>query len=87
MPYLLFLKKHQNLKLSSAANYRWCFKGSMTAVVLQVCGEVHRILALLSMTVIATKIKLLRGLVSYPRYISGNFIRVVNPERAMVKAA
>ena len=27
MPYLLFLKKHQNLKLSSAANYRWRFKG------------------------------------------------------------
>ena len=27
MPYLLFLKKRQNLKLSSAANYRWCFKG------------------------------------------------------------
>ena len=22
-----FLKKRQNLKLSSAANYRWCFKG------------------------------------------------------------
>ena len=26
MPYLLFLKKQQNLKLSSAANYRWRFK-------------------------------------------------------------
>ena len=26
MPYLLFLKKKQNLKLSSAANYRWPFK-------------------------------------------------------------
>ena len=26
MPYLLFLKKHQNFKLSSAAYYRWCFK-------------------------------------------------------------
>ena len=25
--YWLFLKKRQNLKLSSAANYRWCFKG------------------------------------------------------------
>ena len=25
MPYLLFLKKRQNLKLSSAANYRWRF--------------------------------------------------------------
>ena len=25
MPYLLFLKKRQNLKLSSAANCRWCF--------------------------------------------------------------
>ena len=23
----LFLKKWQHLKLSSAANYRWCFKG------------------------------------------------------------
>ena len=27
MPYLLFLKKRQNFKLSSAANYRWLFKG------------------------------------------------------------
>ena len=27
MPYLLFLKKQQNLKLSPAANYRWRFKG------------------------------------------------------------
>ena len=26
-PYLLFLKKWQNLQLSSAANYRWRFKG------------------------------------------------------------
>ena len=26
MPYLLFLKKRRNLKLSSAANYRWCLK-------------------------------------------------------------
>ena len=25
--YLLFLKKQQNLQLSSAANYRWGFKG------------------------------------------------------------
>ena len=27
MPYLLFLKKQHNLKLSSAANYRWHFMG------------------------------------------------------------
>ena len=27
MPYLLYLKKQFNLKLSSAANYRWCFIG------------------------------------------------------------
>ena len=27
MPYWLFLKKRQNLKLSSAANYRWRLKG------------------------------------------------------------
>ena len=27
MPYLLFLKKPQNLKLSSAANSRWRFVG------------------------------------------------------------
>ena len=27
MPYLLFLKKQQDLKLSSAANYRWRFMG------------------------------------------------------------
>ena len=27
MPYLLFLKKRQNLKWSSAANYRWRLMG------------------------------------------------------------
>ena len=27
MPSFLFLKKQQNLKLSSAANYRWPFMG------------------------------------------------------------
>ena len=27
MPYLLFMKKQRNLKLSSAANYRWRFIG------------------------------------------------------------
>ena len=27
MPYFLFLKKRQNLQLSSAANYRWRFQG------------------------------------------------------------
>ena len=27
VPYLLFLKKQHNLKLSSAANYRWRFMG------------------------------------------------------------
>ena len=27
MPFLLFLKKQQNLKLLSAANYRWLFMG------------------------------------------------------------
>ena len=27
MPYLLFLKKQQNLQLLSAANYRWRFIG------------------------------------------------------------
>ena len=26
LPYLKFLKKRLNLKLLSAANYRWCFK-------------------------------------------------------------
>ena len=29
MPYLLFLKKQQNLKVSSAANYRWCVFAEM----------------------------------------------------------
>ena len=29
MPYLLFLKKRQNLKLSSAAYYRWLFMGKL----------------------------------------------------------
>ena len=32
MPYLLFLKKWQNLKLSSAANYRWRFKVKISLV-------------------------------------------------------
>ena len=27
MPFLLFLKKRENLKLMSTANYRWRFKG------------------------------------------------------------
>ena len=27
MPYLLFFEKWQNFKLSSAANYRWRYKG------------------------------------------------------------
>ena len=34
MPYLLFLKKQQNLKFSSAANYRWLFMGKRTSCVL-----------------------------------------------------
>ena len=29
MPYLLFLKNQQNLKLSSAANYRWRLMGQV----------------------------------------------------------
>ena len=33
MPYLLFLKKQQVLKLSSAANYRWRFKGYNSGVL------------------------------------------------------
>ena len=33
MPYWLFLKKRQNLKLSSAANYRWRFKGLVNLFV------------------------------------------------------
>ena len=32
MPYLLFLKKRQNLQLSSAANYRWRFKGLVSGL-------------------------------------------------------
>ena len=30
-PYLLFLKKQQNFKLSTAANYRWRLKGYLVA--------------------------------------------------------
>ena len=37
MPYFLFLKKHQNLKLSSAANYRWRFMGKFCAKFLFCC--------------------------------------------------
>ena len=34
MPYLLFLKKQQNLKLSSVAKYRWRFIKGLTLFVL-----------------------------------------------------
>ena len=33
MPYLLFFKKRQNFYLSSAANYRWRFKGYAMIIV------------------------------------------------------
>ena len=53
MPYLLFLKKRQNLQLSSAANYRWvrlcqCFSyqvGNFSIacnMLLQELGDVVR---------------------------------------------
>ena len=32
---VIFDKKRQNLKLSSAANYRWCFKGRVALKVVQ----------------------------------------------------
>ena len=32
MPYLLFLKKRQTLQSSSAAMYRWCFKGKRNTI-------------------------------------------------------
>ena len=35
MPYLLFLKKQRNLKMSSAANYRWRFIGQNDAYQLK----------------------------------------------------
>ena len=38
MPYLLFLYKRQNLKLSSAANYRWRFKGLL--FICQCCLQI-----------------------------------------------
>ena len=46
MPYLLFLKKQQNLKLSSAANYRWRFMGFKnivfcTCAVRRGCNVIH----------------------------------------------
>ena len=31
--FVVFLNKGQNLKLSSAANYRWRFMGSITVLV------------------------------------------------------
>ena len=34
MPFLLFLKKWKNLKLPSAANYRWHFKGNGFCLLL-----------------------------------------------------
>ena len=48
MPYLLFLKKQQNLKLSSAANCRWRFKvkknqTQITEQELIVVISVHRL--------------------------------------------
>ena len=36
MPYLLFLKKQQNLKLSSAANYSWRFKSLWASSIQRV---------------------------------------------------
>ena len=38
MPYLLFLKKQRNFKLSSAANYRWGFKTLMKAHLSGACS-------------------------------------------------
>ena len=35
MPYLLFLKKRQNLQLSSAASCRWPFKGQNNLINLK----------------------------------------------------
>ena len=32
MPYLLFFKKQQNLKLPSAANYRWRHNGKVNVI-------------------------------------------------------
>ena len=39
MPYLLFLKKRQNLKMSSAANYRGRFMGLIHEVWLLACQK------------------------------------------------
>ena len=36
MPYLLYLKKQQHLKLTSATNYRWRFKGLLSELAHEV---------------------------------------------------
>ena len=38
MPYLLFLKKQQNLKFPSAANDRWRFMGYFFLVFFMISG-------------------------------------------------
>ena len=39
MPYLLFFKKQQNLKLSSAANCKWYFMGKVMFFILFFAGD------------------------------------------------
>ena len=57
MPYLLFLKKQQNLKLSSAANYRWRFKGYKFSLYMYLHKKVARPLsAMFFINIIRTKI-------------------------------
>ena len=48
MPYLLFSRRRQNFKLSSAANYRWRFKsfffasdGMRAFLTVKECGDLR----------------------------------------------
>ena len=55
MLFLLFLKKRQNLKLSSAANYRWRFKGKLIACSV-ICTHCCRMLIIAKASFLFRKI-------------------------------
>ena len=55
MPYLLFLKKRQNLKMSSAVNHRWRVMGENGVefhIYHEIYMELHRLTAHMSSNLI-----------------------------------
>ena len=59
MPYLLFLKKRQNLQLSSAANYMWRFKGLVSG--LEETMEVVEFATLIILSCVRFREKMLKS--------------------------